>query len=66
MLMVGIVAVAERLEQEGCPYFGVAYLEEAFFAKRGGCSDSDFGDGLNIGRANPLYIEHNITLTASS
>ena len=27
----GIVPVAQRLEQEGVAYFGVAYLEEALF-----------------------------------
>ena len=62
----GIVAVAERLEQEGCPYFGVAYLEEALLLREEGVQTPILVMGGTLGEQIPLYIEHNITLTASS
>ena len=62
----GIVAVAERLEQEGCPYFGVAYLEEALLLREEGIQTPILVMGGILGEQIPLYIEHNITLTASS
>ena len=62
----GIVAVAERLEQEGCPYFGVAYLEEALLLREEGVQTPILVMGGILGEQIPLYIEHNITLTASS
>lgn len=62
----GIVAVAERLEQEGCAYFGVAYLEEALLLREEGIQTPILVMGGILGEQIPLYIEHNITLTASS
>ena len=62
----GIVAVAERLEREGCAYFGVAYLEEALLLREEGIQTPILVMGGILGEQIPLYIEHNITLTASS
>ncbi len=62
----GIVAVAERLEREGCAYFGVAYLEEAILLREEGIQTPILVMGGILGEQIPLYIEHDITLTASS
>ena len=62
----GIVAVAERLEKEDCPYFGVAYLEEALLLREEGIQTPILVMGGILGEQIPLYIEHDITLTASS
>ena len=62
----GIVAVADRLEQEGCTYFGVAYLEEALLLREEGIQAAILVMGGILGERIPLYIEHNITLCASS
>lgn len=62
----GIVAVAERLEHEGCTYFGVAYLEEALLLREEGIQAAILVMGGILGERIPLYIEHNITLCASS
>jgi len=62
----GIVAVAKCLEAEGCAYFGVAYLEEALLLREEGIQTPILVMGGILGEQIPLYIEHNITLTASS
>ncbi len=62
----GIVAVAKRLVQEGVPYFGVAYLEEALLLREEGIETPILVMGGILGERVHLYIEHNITLTASS
>ena len=62
----GIVEVAKVLEQEGAPYFGVAYLEEALLLREEGIQTPILVMGGILGEQIPLYIRHNITLTASS
>ena len=62
----GIVEVAKRLQQEGAPYFGVAYLEEALLLREEGISTPILVMGGILGEQVPLYIENEITLTASS
>lgn len=62
----GIVEVARALEAEGVPYFGVAYLEEALLLREEGIQTPILVMGGILGEQIPLYIEHRITLTASS
>ncbi len=62
----GIVAVAERLSREGASYFGVAYLEEALLLREEGIKTPILVMGGILGERIHLYIEHNITLAASS
>ena len=62
----GIVAVARCLEAKGCAYFGVAYLEEALLLREEGIQTPILVMGGILGEQIPLYIAHNITLTASS
>lgn len=62
----GIVEVAKALEAEGAPYFGVAYLEEALLLREEGVQTPILVMGGILGEQIPLYIENNITLTASS
>lgn len=62
----GILAVADRLEREGCAYFAVAYLEEALLLREEGITTPILVMGGILGEQIPLYIEHKITLTASS
>ena len=38
----GMVAVARQMERIGCPYFGLAYLEEGIQLRRAGISTSNF------------------------
>ena len=62
----GIVPVAHRLEEEGIAYFGVAYLEEALLLREEAIQTSILVMGGILGDRVHLYIEHDITLTASS
>ena len=62
----GIVPVAQRLEQEGIAYFGVAYLEEALLLREENIQTPILVMGGILGDRVHLYIEHGITLTASS
>lgn len=62
----GIVEVATRLQQENVAYFGVAYLEEALLLRESGIQTPILVLGGIVGAQIPLYIEHNITMTASS
>lgn len=62
----GIIAIAKCLEAEECAYFGVAYLEEALLLREEGIQTPILVMGGILREQIPLYIEQNITLTASS
>lgn len=62
----GLIPVAKRLEAEGAPYLGLAYLEEALKVRRSGVQTPILVLGGIIGSQVPLFIEHDLTLTASS
>lgn len=62
----GIVPVAQRLEQEGVAYFGVAYLEEALLLREENILTPILVMGGILSDRVHLYIKHGITLTASS
>ncbi len=62
----GLEAVAARLEREGARCFGVAYVEEGIALRKAGVSCSILVLGGIIGRQIPLFLEHDLILTASS
>ncbi|MEC7948143.1 MAG: alanine racemase [Myxococcota bacterium] len=62
----GLVPVARRLEAEGAPYLGVAYVEEGILLRRAGVRAPVLVLGGILGDQVPLFIEHDLTLTASS
>ena len=62
----GIVEVSKRLEQEGVAYLAVAYLEEALLLRESGVQTPILVMGGILGEQIPFYLQHQITLTASS
>ncbi len=62
----GLVECARLFAEEGAPYIGVAYLEEAMRLRQEGISTPIMVLGGILGRQIPLYIEHDLTLAASS
>lgn len=62
----GLVAVAQMLERAGAPYVGVAYLEEGLRLRQAGVQLPVLVLGGIIGEQIPRFIEHGLTLTASS
>jgi alanine racemase len=62
----GLVPVARRLEAEGAPAFGLAYLEEALRLRSHGVRTPILVMGGILGDQIPLYLDHDIALTASS
>jgi alanine racemase len=62
----GLVAVAKKLERAGAPCFGVAYLEEGLRLRHEGVGTPVLVMGGIVGSQIPRFIEHDLTLTASS
>ncbi len=62
----GLVAVAQELERIGAPYVGVAYLEEGLRLREAGVRLPVLVMGGIVGSQVPRFIEHELTLTASS
>ncbi len=62
----GLVRVAQHMAQEGAAYFGVAYLEEALLLRQEGVTTPILVLGGIVGNQIPLFIQHDITITASS
>src|SRR3954467_1007118 len=62
----GLVAVAQKLEKVGAPYIGVAYLEEGLRLRQAGVQLPVLVLGGIIGSQIPRFVEHDLTLTASS
>ena len=62
----GLLPVARRMEAEGAHAIGVAYLEEALMLRRGGIGSPILVLGGILGSQIPLYLRHDISLTASS
>ena len=62
----GLVEVAARLEREGVPYLGVAYLEEALLLRERGTKAPILVLGGIMENQIPLFLRNDITLTASS
>jgi alanine racemase len=62
----GLVAVARKLEQVGAPCIGVAYLEEGLRLRQEGVRMPVLVMGGLVGAQVPLFLAHDLTLTASS
>ena len=62
----GLVEVARALEKASAPYLGVAYLEEGLRLRQHGVRLPVLVLGGIIGSQIPRFLEHDLTLTASS
>src|SRR5947207_6972906 len=62
----GLVEVARALEACGAPYVGVAYLEEGIRLRQHGVLLPVLVLGGIVGSQIPRFLEHDLTLTASS
>jgi len=62
----GLVEVARKLEAVGAPYVGVAYVEEGLRLRQHGVRLPVLVMGGILGSQIPRFIEHDLTLTASS
>ncbi len=62
----GLVEVARKLEAVGAPYLGVAYVEEGLRLRQHGVRLPVLVMGGILGSQIPRFIEHDLTLTASS
>jgi alanine racemase len=62
----GLTAVARKLESAGAPYAGVAYLEEGLRLRQHGVRMPVLVLGGIVGSQIPLFLENDLTLTASS
>jgi alanine racemase len=62
----GLVEVARKLEGVGAPYVGVAYLEEGLRLRQHGVRLPVLVLGGIVGSQIPRFLEHDLTLTASS
>src|SRR5687767_14226021 len=62
----GLVEVARVVEGLGAPYVGVAYLEEGLRLRQHGLRLPVLVLGGILGSQIPRFLEHDLTLTASS
>ena len=62
----GLVAVAKHLSAAGAPILGVAYLEEGVHLRQAGVKTPILVLGGIVGRQIPLFLDHDLTMTASS
>ena len=62
----GLVEVGKHIASLGVSYIGVAFLEEALLLRESGIQTPILVLGGILGTQIPLFIENNLTLTASS
>jgi alanine racemase len=62
----GLVEVGRHFDLLGAPYLGVAYLEEGLRLRQAGVRVPILVMGGIVGEQIPLFVEHDLTLTASS
>jgi alanine racemase len=62
----GLVEVGRHFDLLGAPYLGVAYLEEGLRLRKAGVRAPVLVLGGIVGEQIPLFVENNLTLTASS
>jgi len=62
----GLVQTALKLERVGAPYLGVAYLEEGLRLRQHGVRMPVLVMGGIVGSQLPRFVEHDLTITASS
>jgi len=62
----GLVEVGRHFDLLGAPYLGVAYLEEGLRLRQSGVRVPILVMGGIVGEQTPLFVENDLTLTASS
>jgi alanine racemase len=62
----GLVEVARHMESLGAPYLGIAFLEEGILLRDAGVRMPILILGGIVGNQVPQFLEHDLTLTASS
>lgn len=62
----GLIEVGRHFDRLGAPYLGVAYLEEGLRLRQAGVRSPVLVLGGIVGEQIPLFIENELTLTASS
>jgi alanine racemase len=62
----GLVEVARHFDSLGVPYLGVAFLEEGMLLREYGVTTPILILGGILGNQVPLFLEYDLTLTASS
>jgi alanine racemase len=62
----GLVEVARHLAALGAPYLGVAFLEEAILLREAGLTVPSLVLGGMLDNQVPLFLDYDLTLTASS
>ncbi len=62
----GLIEVARYMQALGAPYLGVAFLEEGILLREQGITLPILVMGGILGDQVPLFLQHNLTLTASS
>ena len=62
----GLVEVARHVVSLGAPYLGVAFLEEGILLREAGITAPILVMGGILGNQVPLFLGHDLTLTASS
>ncbi len=62
----GLVEVARHVASLGAPYLGVAFLEEGILLREAGIETPILVLGGILGNQIPLFLTHDLTLTASS
>lgn len=62
----GLVVVARHMAELGAPYLGVAFLEEGILLRQAGVRAPILVLGGIIGNQVPLFLDYDLTLTASS
>jgi alanine racemase len=62
----GLLATAVHLQELGVPYFGVAYLEEGLLLRQAGIRTPILVLGGILDNQIPLFLQNDLTLTASS
>ncbi|MCP4361316.1 MAG: alanine racemase [Chloroflexi bacterium] len=62
----GLVEIAQHVAALGAPYLGVAFLEEGIMLRRAGIDTPILVLGGIIGNQVPTFLQHRLTLTASS
>jgi alanine racemase len=62
----GLVEIARHVVSLGAPYLGVAFLEEGILLRQNGINTPILVLGGILGNQVPLFLEYDLTLTASS
>ena len=62
----GLIPVARALVHAGCEYFALAYVDEAILLRKAGFQTPILVLGGITNARIPIFIQHNLTLTASS